>query len=35
MEIKDFDMVECDGEIRRVMMSSTYDDEVYVDGKKI
>ena len=32
MKIKDFDMVECEGKIRRVMLSSSYDDEVYVAG---
>lgn len=32
MEIKDFDMVKCEGKIRRVMLSSSYDDEVYVSG---
>ena len=32
MEIKDFDMVECDGKIHRVMLSSSYDDEVYIAG---
>ena len=32
MEIKDFDMVECEGKIRRVMLSSSYDNEVYVAG---
>lgn len=30
MKIKDFDMVECEGKIRRVMLSSSYDDKVYV-----
>lgn len=32
MEIKNFDMVECEGKIRRVMFSSDDDDEVYVAG---
>ena len=32
MGIKNFDMVECEGKIRRVMFSSDDDDEVYVAG---
>ena len=32
MEIKDFDMVECEGKIRRVMLSSPHDDNLFVAG---
>lgn len=32
MKINEFDMVECEGKIRRVMLTSDYDDTVYVAG---